>query len=62
MYYQIQLGIVKGNFGDAKSVGKAGAVENKRVVRYSLFKNLIYIGAQNDLSADTSFFGSMKEV
>jgi len=45
----MQLSIVKGNFGVAQSVGKAGAKaganENIAVVRYSLFKNLIYIGA-----------------
>jgi hypothetical protein len=41
----MQLSIVKGNFGVAQSVGKAGANENIAVVRYSLFKNLIYIGA-----------------
>jgi hypothetical protein len=45
LYYQIQLAIVKGNFGTAQSVGFAGAAENKKVVRYSLFKNLIYVGA-----------------
>ncbi len=43
-------------------MGKAGAAENIAVIRYSLFKNLIYIGAQNDLSSDTSFAGAMKEV
>lgn len=32
-----------------------------KVVRYGLFKNLIYIGAQSDMSTDTSFAGYMKE-
>jgi hypothetical protein len=41
----MQLAIVKGNFGKAESVGFSGAAENKRVIRYSLFKNLINIGA-----------------
>jgi hypothetical protein len=41
----MQLSIVKGNFGKALSVGKAAATENIAVIRYSLFKNLIYIGA-----------------
>lgn len=44
-------------------VGYAGAGQANQVVRYSAFKNMIYIGAQSDQSSvDTSFWGSMKEV
>jgi hypothetical protein len=39
------VGLVKGNFGNIVQVGYAGATENNPVVRYSGFKNMMYIGA-----------------
>lgn len=54
------MGIVQGNFGTIKDGGSTKM--SNRVMRYSLFKNIIYIGAQSDMTTDTSFAGYMKEV
>jgi hypothetical protein len=59
LFYEIQVGIVQGNFGSITDAGKT--MGTKKVIRYGLFKNIIYIGAQSDMVSDTSFAGYLKE-
>ena len=54
------MGIVQGNFGAISDAGStSGTIE---VVKYSLFKNTIYLGAQSDIAGSTSFAGYIKEL
>lgn len=59
LFYEIVVGIVQGNFGTITNAGSTAGTQ--RVKRYGLFKNLIYVGAQSDMSTDTSFAGYLKE-
>jgi hypothetical protein len=59
LFYEIQVGVAQGFTGSVVDAGySAGSIN---AVIFSDFKNIIFIGGQDDVTASTSFAGYMKE-